>query len=72
MWIYCPFYLSLVVYQRGIKTIGEWHALIANVVKFYEGGVQYESALKMPLATLYLLDREADKIIRATKREMEK
>ena len=39
--------------------------MICDLVKFYEGGVSYQDAKKMPFSELVLLQQEANRINKA-------
>ena len=50
--------------------MSDWRFIIANVVKFYEGGVQYKDAKQMPLYELIQLEQDAAKIAKEIKDEI--
>lgn len=60
MRLYRKFYHSLAILNSG----GDWIYLIANLIKFYEGGITYRDTMRMTFNQLVKWNRMAQKINR--------
>lgn len=68
MLLHRKFYYTLSATGAGGVTRDKWFRIICDLMKFYEGGLSYEYAIKMPLSELLAMQGEAVKI----NREIEK
>lgn len=68
MFLCRKFYYTLSIIGIGRVNEKKWFSIICDTVKFYEGGLSYEYAIKMPLSELLAMQEEAVKI----NREIEK
>lgn len=55
--------------EGGIKF---WHRLLANLVKFYEGGLDYCTAKRLSFYELNMLNSEANRINKEIERSLAK
>jgi len=58
--------------RKGIFTAADWFFLIADMVKFYEGGLSFQYAKALPLSELMNMKRAAHKINEEIRKESEK
>jgi hypothetical protein len=62
MRVYIIFFRSFVILERRIETKENWLYLIANLIHFFQGGLNYECAKRMGLSELIDLEKQARKI----------
>lgn len=70
MRLHCKFYYSLTVLNGNSE--GEWFYLIANIIKFYEGGIGYSDIMSMGFKEILKWHSMARKINHEIKSESRK
>ena len=68
-WLYCKFYR--VVSLLSNDDIG-CYEIICNLVKWGEGGLQYDSLMTMPFNEVLAIHKQANRINKETKEEIAK
>lgn len=54
--------MALSVLNGGGESRGDWEYLIANLLKFYQGGLSYQDCMSMSFHSLIRFNRYAQKI----------
>lgn len=50
----------------------DWHYLIANILKFYEGSISYDNIFRMSFEEILMWERYAQKINNEIEKEVKK